>query len=211
MAITTLQTIKDKLKYGSRSNLFKVEITPPTAGANTALTGVSFGGHDVLCKSAAIPAMTIGIIEVPFRGRRAKIPGDRTWTDWTATFYSDNAHKLRSAFIAWTDLIRTLDEEEDLLGSSANDYYGSINVTHLKADGSESRSYKLESVFPTEVGAIDLSYDTTDAIEEFTVTFQYHYMEFGSTKSQVTANTGSSTAGTGTAGGAAGAAGGPGG
>lgn len=177
MALTTLQNIKDTLKYGSRSNLFKVEFTLPTAVTTSANNSADFAGTDVLCKAAAIPAMTIGIIEVPFRGRRAKIPGDRTWTDWTATFYSDSAHNLRSGFIAWTDYIRTLDEASETPGN-IGDYYGTIDVSHLKSDGSVSRVYKLESVFPTEVGAIDLSYDTTDAIEEFTVTFQYHYMTF---------------------------------
>ena len=177
MPLTTLQNIKDSLKYGSRSNLFKAEFTIPTVITGVLNTSQSFSGDDVLCKSAAIPAMTIGIIEVPFRGRRAKIPGDRTWTDWTATFYSDSAHSLRSAFIAWSNYIRTLDETEASLGNFG-DYYGTVDLTHLKSDGTASRVYKLESVFPTDVGAIDLSYDTTDAIEEFTVTFQYHYMTF---------------------------------
>jgi hypothetical protein len=178
MPLTTLQNIKDNLKYGSRSNLFKAELTIPTViTAELDTTTQSFDGHDVLCKSAAIPAMTVGIIEVPFRGRRAKIPGDRTWTDWTATFYSDSAHSLRSAFIAWSNYIRTLDETEASLGNFG-DYYGTVGLTHLKSDGTASRVYTLEQVFPSDVSAIDLSYDTTDAIEEFTVTFQYHYMTF---------------------------------
>jgi hypothetical protein len=39
----------------------------------------------------------------------------------------------------------------------------------------------LYDAFPTDVSAIDLSYDTTDAVQEFTVTFQYHYLDVGGT------------------------------
>mgnify|MGYP003118774811 CR=1 FL=1 len=41
------------------------------------------------------------------------------------------------------------------------------------------RSYKFTGIFPTEVGAIDLSYDSTDTIEEFTVTFQVQDFRIG--------------------------------
>jgi hypothetical protein len=32
-------------------------------------------------------------------------------------------------------------------------------------------------MFPTEVSAIEMAWETTDAIEEFTVTFQYDFWE----------------------------------
>jgi hypothetical protein len=49
-------------------------------------------------------------------------------------------------------------------------------------DGGESsvlRSYKFFDVFPITVGEIALSYDTTDALEEFDVTFRYQYFTIG--------------------------------
>ena len=49
-------------------------------------------------------------------------------------------------------------------------------------DGGESavlRSYKFFDVFPITVGYIALSYDTTDALEEFDVTFRYQYFTIG--------------------------------
>lgn len=180
--LTSLSDFKSSLNYGSRSNLFKINITFPT------LTDVSFKSPtlgddkdiDVLCKSAAIPSMTVGIIEVPFRGRRVKIPGDRTFGDWTATFYNDAAHNVRQAFLQWSNYIKNLDQTNEFLGSTDVDYNGTIDIQHLKADGSVSRYYKLYQVFPTDVGAIDLSFDTTDALEEYSVTFQYQYMDFSS-------------------------------
>ena len=37
------------------------------------------------------------------------------------------------------------------------------------------KSYTFFDIFPTEVSAIELSYDNSDVIEEFTVTFQVQY------------------------------------
>ena len=39
------------------------------------------------------------------------------------------------------------------------------------------RSYRFDGIFPTNVSQIDLSYDTGDTIEEFTVEFQVQYFE----------------------------------
>jgi hypothetical protein len=55
------------------------------------------------------------------------------------------------------------------------DYTTQITVDQLKDDNSVSKTTKLFHAFPTDVSTIDLSYDTTDAVEEFTVTFQYVY------------------------------------
>ena len=41
------------------------------------------------------------------------------------------------------------------------------------------RTYNFFDIFPTEVSAIDLSYDTSDTIEEFTVTFAVQYYAIG--------------------------------
>ena len=51
------------------------------------------------------------------------------------------------------------------------DYQEDAYVHQLDRDGSTLRSYKFKSIFPTNISTIDLSYETTDTIEEFTVTF----------------------------------------
>ena len=40
------------------------------------------------------------------------------------------------------------------------------------------KQYKMQSIFPTSLSAIDLSYDTGDTIEEFTVEFQVQSFEY---------------------------------
>lgn len=184
MALSTLENLKTTLGIGARPNLFKVLINFPTD--LSAIKSALGTKADLLCKGAAIPSMTLGVIEVPFRGgRRVKIPGDRSWGDWTATFLVDNAHIVRGAMVAWTDFIKAHDYDSDTFrnltagGTKAevgSSYYADIIIQHLKQDGTVSRTYKLYDAFPTDVSAIDLSFDSTDAISEFTVTFQYHWM-----------------------------------
>ena len=50
-------------------------------------------------------------------------------------------------------------------------------VKQLDRDGKVLRKYKFWDIFPTNISTIDLSYDTTDTIEEFTVEMQVHYWE----------------------------------
>ena len=169
-----INTFREKLNGGSKANLFRMDIA-----LGFTETGVDLDEFSVLCKSGAIPAFTLGVIEVPFRGRRIKIPGDRTYGDWTATFVNDGNQNIRKTFDNWLKSIVDPDGEEDLRSDSEDTYRSTITVNQLKADGTTARIYKLFDAFPTDVSAIDLSYDTTDAIQEFTVTFQYHYLDVG--------------------------------
>jgi hypothetical protein len=172
-----INTFRQKLNGGSKANLFKIEIRPDVVGG---IDGVDLTNLTILCKSGAIPAFTLGIIEVPFRGRRIKIPGDRTYADWTATFVNDDSQNIRKSFDNWMNNIIDVDGENSLRDSTAS-YRCTIVVNQLRPDGSTARTYELYDAFPTDVSAIDLSYDTTDAIQEFTVTFQYHYLDVGGT------------------------------
>jgi hypothetical protein len=163
----SVSDFRTKLNGGARANLFEVTI----AGAPVALSNVN-----LLCKAAAVPGFTIGMIEVPFRGRRIKVPGDRTFAEWTVTFISDPTMRLRAGFEDWMKAIKDTDYTSQQQSSVAP-YFSTINVSHMNDGGSNVANYKLIDAFPTDVSQIDLSYDSTDAIEEFTVTFQYHYLQ----------------------------------
>ena len=61
------------------------------------------------------------------------------------------------------------------------DYPVDAFVDHLDRNGNTIKSYTLRGVFPTDIAAIDLSYDEATAIEEFSVTFAYQYFETNTT------------------------------
>ena len=165
---------------GARPNLFEVELTtlPPNVVSNWDADIFQF-----MCKAASLPAQNIANIDIPFRGRIFKVAGDRTIDTWTITVINDEDFRFRNAFENWTQQIANLDDNMGTTDPSA--YMVNAKVYQL-GRGSEKSSqsagsgdgnvvlieYEFIDIFPTSVSAIDLSYDTGDTIEDFTVEFQ---------------------------------------
>ena len=185
----SINDFKNRLKGGVRPNLFNVQINFPNIIGNaeglgsgsTSLEGLS----SFLCRSAALPASTQGLIEVPFRGRFLKIPGDRTFEAWTATFYNTKDFNLRRAFELWINAANKTDENVGTLDFGAiggtGSYFSDLVVQQKAKDTTDEilREYHLIGAWPTNVSAINLAYDSNDQIEEFDVEFQYQYMDVG--------------------------------
>ena len=164
---------------GARPNLFEVELTtlPPNVVSNWDADIFQF-----MCKAASLPAQNIANIDIPFRGRIFKVAGDRTIDTWTITVINDEDFRFRNAFENWTQQIANLDDNMGTTDPSA--YMVDAKVYQLgrgsekssqNNGGSENvvlKEYEFQNIFPTKVSAIDLSYDTGDTIEEFTVEFQ---------------------------------------
>ena len=165
---------------GARPNLFEVTIPSPPGGVN--LTE----NFPILCKSAALPASNIASIDVPFRGRIFKVAGDRTFDTWTVTIINDQDFLIRDAMEAW---MQSIGQYGDASGfTNPADYMCNAFVKQFKRGKSDvgkgvpfgsglevAATYKFYDIFPTNIAAIDLSYDSSDTIEEFTVEFQVQY------------------------------------
>ena len=159
---------------GARPNLFEVVLAFPTlvspVNENEVLQKSRF-----LVKAAALPASTIAPVEIPFRGRILKVAGDRTFETWTITVINDTDFMIRSAMEKWMNTINKLEDATGI--TNPVDYQSDALVHQLDRDGSTLRSYKFKSIFPTNISTIDLSYETTDTVEEFTVEMQVLYWE----------------------------------
>ena len=157
---------------GARPNLFEVELAFPSAVSvdNEVLQKARF-----LVKAAALPASTVSPIEIPFRGRILKIAGDRTFETWTITVINDVDFSIRSAFEKWMNLINNVNDGTGI--QDPEQYQADAHVYQLDRDGGILRSYRFYDLFPTNVSAIDLSYETTDTLQEFTVEMQVHWWE----------------------------------
>ena len=160
---------------GARNNQFKV--TMPFPGY--AQVGGEIEDLAFLCTSTSIPAMTIGNVNVPFRGRVIKIAGDRTFASWSINVLNDTNFKLRNAFERWQNGINNMTDNEGL--SNPVDYQVDVFVDQLDRNGNTLKSYTLRGAYSTSIGAIDLNYETNDAIEDFDVTFEYQYFETNTT------------------------------
>lgn len=160
---------------GARSNLFTVVMDNVVGGG--AWDGEEFS---FLCKAAQLPASTVGPIEVPFRGRILKVAGDRTFEPWTVTVINDTNFKIRNALEKWMNTVNSLRDNSGK--TSLADYVKDVKVQQLSrldagGTGKVIREYEFIDMFPTAISAIDLSYESTDTIEEYTVDFQYQYFK----------------------------------
>jgi len=182
--MANLTSFKGKIGYGVRPNLFMVQVTNLednlTDSDKVKGTDADF---TFLCRSAGIPASTIGTVEVPFRGRVIKLPGDRTFESWTITVMADEDMSVRGYFEKWME---KLNKHENGAGYT-EDFASTLRVsqlargtattTALKDPHSIVRSYDFFNAFPTNIAQIDLSYDNNNTIAEYTVEFQYDWWE----------------------------------
>ena len=164
-----------RIKGAVRPNLFSVTHNFPTGII------AEDGLETYMCKSAALPASTVGTVELPFRGRVIKVPGDRTFESWTATFYMDDAFQLRGAYEKWIELTNTVDANTASVPMES--VLQDIDVTQMDKFGGSAekfkdiRQYKLVKGFPVSVSQVSLAYDNNDSYEEFDVEFAYQYFE----------------------------------
>lgn len=198
----TLEDFKARLIGGAaRPNLFEVELNFPTfateGGANdqTDQTRSVSELSRFMIKTANLPASNVGVIEVPFRGRTLKIAGDRTFDVWTVTVINDVDFSIRTAFEKWMNAINKHDDNSGLINpaqyqrdavvkqfgrSSLSSAQSSVTNPTITTPGDSMpvlKAYKFYGIFPTAVSAIDLSYDSTDSIEEFTVDLQVQWWD----------------------------------
>lgn len=158
---------------GARANLFKVIINfPAYAGGNSETT--SF-----LCKGAALPASVMGQATIPWRGRELKLPGDRKYDNWTITVINDTDFGIRNAFERWQNGINS--HKTNIGKLNPTDYQSDLQVQQLDKGGNVIKTYTIRSAWPVNLAQMDLSYDSTDAIQEFTVEFAYNYWESNTT------------------------------
>ena len=171
--LRTIADFKSKMAGGgARPNLFEVELVfpDPIAIENDVKDKSRF-----LVKAAQLPASNITPIEVNFRGRILKIAGDRTFDTWTVTIINDVDFAIRSAMEKWMNFINKMEDATGAQDPAA--YQPDAYVHQLDRDGSTLRTYKFHDVFPTNISAVDLSYETVDTVEEFTVEFQVQWWE----------------------------------
>ena len=174
MAVLNIDDFKAKLKGGgARPNLFKATINfPAYAQGDVEIT--SF-----MCKAAQLPSSIMAVVEVPFRGRQLKIAGDRTFESWTPTILNDTDFVVRDSMERWMNGINAHSANTGLVAPA--DYSADLVVEQLDRDETVLKRYNFRGCFPTNISAIDLAYETNDAIEEFTVEFQVQYWESATT------------------------------
>ena len=163
-----IQDFKTAFNGGTRPNRFTVQTD-----------GIITGTTHLLIKAASMPVETVGIMQLPYRGRVAKIPGDRVYAEWTFTVLDDTGgNDIRKSMREWhnkfNDHVSNTVDPTILDGSSGD--FKQWSVTQLDMTGAPMRTVCLVNCWPVEVGAVELSYDTADTATEFSVTLAYDWL-----------------------------------
>ena len=172
--MATVDNFKAKLiGGGARANMFKATLSYP-AYAQGDIELTSF-----MCKAAQLPASVIGQIDIPYRGRQVKVAGDRTFENWTVTIINDVGCEVRNAFERW---MNGINEHVNNVGlANPNDYQADMIVEQLDKSQNVTKKYDIRGAYPVNISAIDVSAESADTIEEFTVELAYQYWESDTT------------------------------
>ena len=185
-------SFRNQIRELARPNLFQVEINFPSKveeifQVNSADvpesqnngTGNAEGARlsTFLVKAANLPASTVGVVEVPFRGRTLKIAGDRTFEPWTVTVMNDENFLLRRKLEEWSRTIQSMPMNYQTATSIA-EYQSNALVRQFDRQGAHSAAYKFVGIWPSNISAIDLACDSNDTPEEYTVEFQVQYWTY---------------------------------
>lgn len=123
---------------------------------------------EFLCRSTAIPENTIGKINIPYKGLNIPVAGDQTEKEWTLEVFADTDFTVRNELETWMELIRP---QEVPGGTNVGAYVRTADIDLLDTNDNVIRSYKILRCFPTSLGEMALSMDSTDTIATYTTTF----------------------------------------
>jgi len=152
---------------GARPNRFEVVVEfPAFAATQEEIRSTAF-----LVQSAQLPGSNLGVVEQAWRGRQMKLPGDRTFEEWEATFLNDTGFELRNAFEAWHNGINQY--RSNTGPTSPSEVMSTVSVYQLDNNDNRVKEYVLKMAWPSVVAPVDLAHDSSDTIETFSVTFVY--------------------------------------
>jgi len=154
---------------GFRPNRYRVNVTFP-AGVNDSTDAsrkISF-----TCTSASLPSSNIGIVTVPYMGRPVKLPGDKTFDDWTVQVVLDNDFLGRRVFEQWHDMLLGFESNvaQEQMINPAN-AFATATVYALDRAENVLRTYTIEGMFPSVLGEVTLGYDQNDQVAMQSITF----------------------------------------
>lgn len=186
---------------GARPNLFEIEMPfPDIIAAAAAGPGAGGGGGagvggitspmqklTFMARSSQLPGSTMGMAVTNYFGREIKVPGNRTFPEWTITVINDEDFITRNTFERWMDALNS--HAGNLRAASAvnsTDYCVDAKVKQFAKDGITGvggviKEYDFIGMFPIDISPIDLDWGDNDSIEQYTVTLVYQWWESDTT------------------------------
>jgi hypothetical protein len=159
-----VDVLKNTMDNPARSYLWDVIIPRPVGGGDR-------DAFQTRCQSATLPGRSVGTIAIPYKQTpgivipgKAKVPHL-----WKATFIESADRKIFDFLYAWAQsLVNTKTGVGMGDGLAKTDLYMSLSSVAAQ----EYLRLRMMGVFFTEVGDIDLSYES-EGILTFSTTFSY--------------------------------------
>ena len=185
MSQRSIEDFKAVLQGGGvHPTKFEVELTFPETVVSDPNLATNEGTF--LIKASNLPASNVGLIDVPFRGRKLKVSGDRTFDDWNITVINDVSFGLRKSFEEWSERIQNHNyalghnQLQDGTGVGGNNganlgYMGTAMVRQLDRQGQQLKLYQFNGIWPVTIGDIALDFGTNDTVAEYSCTWAVQY------------------------------------
>ena len=186
----SVSDFKSKIQtYGglARKNLFVVEIFD--SGINSSATNINPGDLRFFCKTATLPGIDIGVLDYFPNGFgiRQSIPVTSSTGSVNLVFMLDSDHKILSFFHRWMQKIVNYDVSSGILSSVddqlpfefgyKDEYSTTMSIKFYSSDMKGYYEYTLYDAFPTQVSAIDVSWDDNDGYATITVNIAFSNMK----------------------------------
>lgn len=158
---------------GAKANLYKVflDVPPVLSDAD------GFSDHlTLMARSAQLPDSTLGVIELPYQGRTVKEIGNRTYSEWMATFYLDEDLKGRKLIEQWHQRIN--DAKNNTQSASLSLLKGNQKIVQMAKDGSDILEITLHNCWPQSLPIAELAWDMNDQVQELITVWQYDYYTY---------------------------------
>lgn len=135
------------------------------------------GNRPFHIRSASLPAASTSVLQIPYRGRVFKMPGNRTFGSWIITVLDDTEpQNLWKNFHTWANEIQNhvtnISYGGDFTGVMSN-----ATIQHLNMNGVAQKTVVLNRCWPSEVGEVRLSMDDNESLSTFNVTLEYQYIQ----------------------------------
>lgn len=169
--MATINEFKSRMTGGGlRQNQFRVIL--PTIPNTINFDTKTF---TILCKATTLPESNIADVPVSYRGKKAHFAGEKEFSSWTVTVYTDTDFDVRDAFESWSSMISNYSTTEG--ETNIYNYQVDGKIQPLSRGGKVLKTYDMKGIWVRRVGEIQMDYDTENTIASFEVEFVYDYFQ----------------------------------
>ena len=162
-----LSDFKTTVGRGTRPNRYTVAMSIPQNGTGTYRTLTAE------VSALSLPDSNLPAIQIPFRGRILKLPGDRRYSAWTFTVYDTN-DGIWNDLHAWSNDINN--HATNKTPYDFGDHNVNWTVTHWDLNGEdELKKVMLHGCWPTIISPFELQYGAMDQLSQFSCTVEYEF------------------------------------